>query len=347
MSLGDGLAGEAPLELLLNNLFDMTDDSCITILPHALRATAQLGIADQLGDSTMNVEDLATAVRVDSLALYRLLRALATVGVVEEARSRYFRLSPLGQRLRANSPASSRWSIGNRESAVAWTHATGALASGNAVFDSVFGASFFSHKDIDRQAQQGFAARMRERARNCYHDFALAADWSGVKTVMDIGGNDGHVLECLLRSAPHLSGVLFDRPTVIESAIASGCLASVGERCQMVAGDFFDSIPGGADTHLMCSVLHDWPDDQAVVILGNSRMALPPGGRLLIVEMLVPDGPQWHPSKWSDIGMMVLTGGRERSRSEFDKLLHEAGLSLASVHGIPNSHFSLLEAVVA
>jgi SAM-dependent methyltransferase len=347
MSLGDGLAGESLSEVLLDNLFDMTDDSCVTILPHVLRATAQLGIADHLGDTTKNVDDLAAVVRVDCSALYRLLRALATVGVVEEARSRYFRLSALGQRLRTNSPASSRWSIDNRESAVAWTQANSALTSGKAVFDSVFGASFFSHKDNDPQAQQGFAARMRERARNCYHDFAMAADWRGAKTVMDIGGNDGYVLERLLWGAPHLSGVLFDRPPVIESAAARGCLASVRERCRMVAGDFFDSIPGGADTHLMCSVLHDWPDDRAVVILGNSRSALPPDGRLLIVEMLVPEGPEWHPSKWSDIGMMVLTGGRERSRPEFDKLFREAGLSLASVRGIPNSYFSLLEAVLA
>lgn len=347
MSMGDGLAGEALSEVLLDNLFDMTDDSCITILPHALRAAAQLGIADRIGDSTMDVSDLAVAVKVDRLALYRLLRALATVGVVEEARSRHFRLGALGQRLRTNSPASARWSIGNRESAVALTEATDALTSGKAVFDSVFGASFFSHKDIDRQAQMGFAARMRERARNCYHGFVFAVDWSGVKTVMDIGGNDGQVLECLLRAAPHLSGVLFDRPAVIESALDRGCLTSVSERCQMVAGDFFDCIPGGADTHLMCSVLHDWPDDRATVILNNSRFALPPGGRLLVVEMLVPDGPEWHPSKWSDIGMMVLTGGRERSQPEFDKLLRDAGLSLASVRGIPNSYFSILEAVVA
>lgn len=347
MKIGDGRAGEALSEVLLNNLFDMTDDSCITILPHALRATAQLGIADQLGDSTMDVTDLAAAVRVDCQALYRLLRALATVGVVEEATPRHFRLGSLGHRLRTNSPASARWSIGNRESAVALTEATSALVSGNAVFDGVFGAPFFSHKDIDRQAQLRFATRMRERARNCYHDFVAAADWGGAKTVMDIGGSHGQVLECLLRKLPHLSGVLFDRPSVIESAIGRGCLASVGERCRMVAGDFFDSIPGGADTHLMCSVLHDWPDDRAVAILSNSRFALPPDGRLLIVEMLVPDGPEWHPSKWSDIGMMVQTGGRERSRSEFDKLLREAGLALASVRDIPNSYFSLLEAVVA
>jgi hypothetical protein len=121
----------------------------------------------------------------------------------------------------------------------------------------------------------------------------------------------------------------------------------VKDRCQMMAGDFFERIPSCADTHLMCSVLHDWPDERAVTILSNSRSALPPDGRLFIVEMILPGGPEWHPSKWSDIGMMVLTGGRERSQPEFDTLLHEAGLSLVSVRSIPRSYFFLLEAVVA
>jgi hypothetical protein len=334
-------------EALLSNLFDMTDDSCVAILPQALRAMVKLGVADKLRDSTMNVIDLAAAVGMDCPALYRLLRALATVAVVEEPTSRYFRLTALGQRLRADSPVSTRWSMENSDSAVAWGQAAQALASGEAVFDSVFGKPFFSHKDSDPRAQEAFAARMRERARNCYQFFAKAADWSPARTVMDIGGNDGYILECLLQSAPHLSGILFDRPLVIESAAARGCLAGLRDRCQMMAGNFFQSIPSGADTHLMCSVLHDWPDDQALTILRKSRSALPPGGRLFIVEMLVPDGSEWHPSKWSDIGMMVLTGGRERSRPEFEGLLREAGFSLAFERDIPDSHFSMLEAVAA
>lgn len=332
-------------DVLIDNLFDMADDSCIAILPHALRVTVRLGIADHLGDSTVGVQDLAAAVSVEGEALYRLLRALVTVGIVEEPKPRCFALSRLGQRLRLGATASSRWSIENGDSADAWSHADQTLVSGKATFDSVFGQSFFSHKYKDPRAQDSFAARMSERARNCYGEFVAATDWAGSKVVMDIGGNDGYLLEILLLQVPHLAGILFDQATVIDSAISRDCLAAVKDRSRMMAGDFFEGLPQAADTHLMCSVLHDWPDDRAATILRNSRNALPPGGRLLVVEMLLPEGPEWHPSKWSDIGMMVLTGGRERSQAEFDRLFQENGFSLSSVTAIPKSHHSLLEAV--
>lgn len=331
--------------VLIDNLFDMADDSCIAILPHALRATVRLGIADHLGDSTVEVQNIATAVRVDGEALYRLLRALATVGIVEEPKPRCFALTQLGQRLRLSATASSRWSIENGDSADAWSHADLTLVSGKATFDSVFGQSFFSHKYEDSKAQDSFTARMSERARNCYGKFVLATDWAGSKVVMDIGGNDGYLLEILLLHVPHLSGILFDQATVIDSAISRDCLAAVKDRSRMMAGDFFEEIPQSADTHLMCSVLHDWTDNRVATILRNSRNALPPGGRLLVVEMLLPEGPEWHPSKWSDVGMMVLTGGRERSRAEFERLFEDNGFSLTSVAGIPNSYHSLLEAI--
>lgn len=336
--------GEALSDILIDNFFDMTDDSCIAILPYALRVTVRLGIADHLGNSTIEVEDLATAVRVNAAALYRLLRALATIGIVEEPRPRYFSLSTLGQRLRLDAAASCRWSLVNGDSADAWSHADQTLVSGNATFDSIFGQPFFLHKYADSEAQDSFAARMSERARNCYGEFALATDWTNSKVVMDIGGNDGYLLELLLLSVRHLHGILFDRATVIDSATRRGCLTAVKDRCQMVAGDFFEEIPRCADTHLLCSVLHDWPDNCAATILRNVRRALPPHGRLMVVEMVVPEGSEWHPSKWSDIGMMVLTGGRERSQVEFARLFEENGFSLASVLRIPNSHYSLLEA---
>jgi SAM-dependent methyltransferase len=338
--------GEALSDILLDNFFDMTDDSCIAILPHALRVTVRLGIADHLGNSTVEVEDLATAVRVNGAALYRLLRALATIGIVEEPKPRCFSLSPLGRRLRLGAAASCRWSIENGDSADAWSHADQTVVSGKAAFDSVFEQSFFSHKYANSEAQESFAARMSERARNCYGEFALATDWADSKVVMDIGGNDGYLLELLLLRERHLHGILFDRATVIDSATRRGCLTAVKDRSRMMAGDFFEEIPRCADTYLMCSVLHDWPDNCVATILRNIRRALPPDGRLLVVEMLVPEGPEWHPSKWSDIGMMVLTGGRERSRAEFERLFEENGLSLASVLQIPNSHYSLLEATL-
>jgi SAM-dependent methyltransferase len=333
-------------EFLVENFLDMADDSCIAILPHALRMIAVLGIADQLMNQEMHVDDIASAARLDSPNLYRLLRALATVGVVEESEPRVFSLSQLGQRLCSDARMSSRWLVENSESTLAWLHADQMLASEGAGSDGVLGQSFFSHIDSHPEARESFMARMRERARNCYRDFADALDWSDVRTVMDIGGNDGSVLECLLQAYRHLKGILFDRETVINSVLASGGLSGVSDRCRLIGGDFFKQIPDCADVHLMCSVLHDWPDESAAIILRNSGQALPPGGRLIIVDMLIPENAEWHPSKWSDIGMMVLTGGRERTLWEFDCLLADCGFTLSGVKKIPNSHFSLLEAVV-
>lgn len=339
---------EKPLPaFLLDNFFDMADDSCIAILPHALRMIAVLGIADQLADQKMHVDDVASAARLDSSTLYRLLRALVTINVFEESEPQVFSLGPLGQRLRSDVQMSSRWPAENRESFAAWLHAEQTLASGSASFDEIFGQSFFSHKDSHPEAQDSFMSRMRERAYTCYRDFIGVVDWFGTRTVMDIGGNDGSVLESLLQNFQHLRGILFDRKAAIDSVLASGRFSDTSDRCLLIGGDFFDQVPDCADTHLMCSVLHDWPDESAATILRNSGRALPPDGRLIIVEMLVPESPEWHPSKWSDIGMMVLTGGRERTLAEFEYLLVESGFALSDVKKVPNSYFSLLEAILS
>jgi hypothetical protein len=159
--------------------------------------------------------------------------------------------------------------------------------------------------------------------------------------VLDVGGGDGFLLDQVLRHSPQVSGVLFDRPTVIDSVALDGRLDG---RIRLEAGDFFDKIPPGADTHLICSVLHDWDDCGVVTILSRSRAAINSGGRLLIVEMLRPEGNTWHPSKWSDLGMLVLTGGRERSEVEFRELLSRSGYVVSSVRDVPGSYFSLIEA---
>ncbi|MEU7717506.1 methyltransferase [Streptomyces tibetensis] len=327
--------------LLLDDYLGLIDDSCVAILPHVLRIAAQLGVADVLADGPRDAEAIAEAVGAHPGALHRLLLALASVGVLIEEDARAFRLTPAGNRLRAGVEGSVRTSLLNVESQLAWLHGIDTLRTGRSVFDDRHGG-FFAHKDADGASDQAFLQRMRERAARLYPRFATDTDWSECSTVMDLGGGDGYQLEAILRQEPRLRGVLFDRPAVVAAVRAKGTFE--GPNRELAAGDFFEGVPEGADTHLLCSVLHDWTDEQCVSILRSSRAALEPGGRLMIVDMLVPDDGSWHPSKWSDIGMMVLTGGRERTVQEFEALLAEADFTLSAVRAVPDSLFSVLEA---
>lgn len=326
---------------LLADYLGLVDDSCVAILPHVLRIAAELGVADVLADGPRGAEEIAEAVGADPGALFRLLRALASVGVLAQEGGGVFWLTPAGERLRPGAEDSVHTSLLNVDSQLAWLHGVDTIRTGRSVFDERHGG-FFAHKDADEASDRAFLRRMRERAARMYPRFGTETDWSNSRTVMDIGGGDGYQLESILRRAPHLRGMLFDRPPVVDAVRTAGTFD--GWNCALEAGDFFDGIPTGADTHLLCSVLHDWTDEQSVAILRNSRAALEPGGRLLIVEMVVPNDGSWHPSKWSDVGMMVLTGGRERTADEFEALLKEAGFTLSAVHPVPNSPFSVLSA---
>jgi len=329
---------------LLGEFLTLYDDSCVAILPHALRVAVELNLADAIAAGHTRLPALAAAVGADADSLARLLRALASVGLVTEVEARRFALTDLGQRLRGDVADSIRASLVNLDSQLAWVRAASTIRSGQPAFLEAHGDGFFAVKDTDGGANRAFLRRMRVRAGGLYADAVCALDWERSQVVMDVGGGDGYLLGRLLDGNPSLRGVLFDRAVTIGVAAEMGLRGRFGDRCQLVAGNFFHSLPAGADTHLMCSVLHDWTDDECLAILGNSRAALAPEGRLLIVEMIVPDGNGWHPSKWSDLGMMVGTGGRERTAPEFDAVLRQAGYDLRSVHELPGSHFSVIEA---
>lgn len=329
---------------LVDDYLTLIDDSSVAILPHLLRVAVEIGVCDAVADRQVHVSELAAAIQVAPDFLYRILRALSSLGVLTEPSPRCFALTETGERLRSDADNSLRDSLMNVDSLQAWLYATEAIRSGGTAFEYAHHNDFFGQKDRNPEANRLFLRRMRERARRCYGQVASAIDWGPSNVVMDIGGGDGYLLEQILCHARHLSGVLFDRPSAISMVAESGHLGHLDGRSHLVAGDFFTELPHGADVHLMCSILHDWTDSAAATILRNSREVLRPTGRLFIVEMVVPGGDEWHPSKLSDIGMMVLTGGRERTEDEFGKLLASAGYSLSSARRIPGSHFSLLEA---
>lgn len=160
---------------------------------------------------------------------------------------------------------------------------------------------------------------------------AAAYDFTGFRTIVDVGGGKGALLASILPSAPQARGVNFDQPAVIERARAFISAAALGERCELAAGDFFSAVPAGGDAYLLKYVLHDWPDDDCVAILRNVTRAMREGAKVLVIEAVIPPGNDPHPGKFMDINMLVITGGRERTADEYRDLLERSGLRMTRI----------------
>jgi hypothetical protein len=305
-------------------------------ISRAVHVAAALGIADLLADGPMTAAQLARAVQAHEPSLYRVLRLLASLGVLTEHDHRSFSLTMLGERLRTDAPASMRsWSMLTDISLQAWEPIIETVKTGKPGVDLVTGMGPFeflaAHPDLARI----FQAAMSERTAAFAPGVAAGYDFSAVRTVADIGGGAGTLLAAILRAHSHLHGFLLDRPPAVADAAATFAAAGVADRCQIVPGDFFQGVPGGADAYILANVLHDWDDTHAVRILAACRQAMAEGGRVLIVERLIPDDPaDAVPVLLSDLNMLVLTGGRERTNAEYGQLLAEAGLKLAKVQPV-------------
>jgi SAM-dependent methyltransferase len=304
----------------------------------AIYAVAELGIADLLAAGPVSSAELSRATGTHEPSLYRVLRLLAAVGVFEEREDRRFGLTVLGDRLRTGAPAGMRsWALllealgGVRP----FEHILETLRTGTPGTEAALGTGIFSYLAQRPPQAAAFDAAMSERTAAFAPSVAETCDFAGVRTVADVGGGQGTLLVEILRRHPHLQGIVFDVPTVAARAEAVLDAADLGNRCEVMAGDFFTAVPPGADCYLLANVLHDWDDARAAEILGNCRRAMAPGGRVLIVERLIPGDPgQAVPTLLSDINMLVLTGGQERTNAEYGALLAAAGLRLTAVRPV-------------
>jgi O-methyltransferase domain/Dimerisation domain len=299
-------------------------------ISRAVYAAARLGIADHLAGGPMTAAELARATATHEPSLYRVLRLLAGLGVFTEDRHRAFSLTVLGDRLRADAPVSMRsWamltdSIGGVQS---FGPIVETIRTGTTGMQIAYGTRGFEYFAAHPDQAGDFQAAMSERTAAFAPSVAAEYDFSSARTVADIGGGKGTLLASILRRHPHLRGVLFDRAEVAAEAPGVLTEAAVADRCDVVAGDFFASVPAGADVYVLANVLHDWDDAESVQILANCRAAMAPRGRVAIVERLIPDDPAAAvPVLLSDINMMVLTGGMERTNAEYTTLLTRAGL---------------------
>jgi hypothetical protein len=310
----------------------------------ALYVAAKLGIADLLANGPRRCEELARSTKTPPRALYRLMRALASIEVFVEIEDGRFDLTPLAQTLRSDAVESLRalfLLVGEDSHWASWSHLLYSVTTGESAFEHVHDKRFFEYLSEDAEAGANFAAWMTRATEIQIPAILAAYDFSAARAVVDVGGGQGRLLAAILKAHPRITGVLFDRPEVAAASVLA--VEALGDRCEIASGSFFESVPTGGDLYLLKTILHDWDDELATRVLENCRAAMGPEARALVIEMIVPPGNAPHPSKFMDLNMMVLNhGGMERTEPEFRALVAAAGLEVARV--IPTrSPFSLIE----
>lgn len=298
-----------------------------------VHTAARLGIADLLVEGPRDASALADAVGAHPRALYRLLRALASVGVFVEADDGRFELTPLAQTLRSDVPGSLRdlaLLYGDEWLWRAYGRTCYSVTTGLPAFDLVHEQPLFEYLSLHPEAASTFDAAMTAFSERETAAILAAFDFSGAGQVVDVGGGRGALLASILDTNPRVRGVLFDRPPVVEVARDLLNRAGVADRCTLIAGDFFEAaLPEGGDVYVLKSVLHDWDDARSIAILQRCREAMGPDSRLVVVERLVPDGRGPSEAKLFDINMLVVTGGLERTEAEYRRIFEAAGFELA------------------
>jgi len=315
-------------------------------LSQAIYVAAKLGIADLLRNGPQSCVALATSTGSDAPSLFRLMRALSSVGIFAHLGRGHFALSRLAERLQTGVHGSLRAMV----ITIGEIHyqACGSLLhsvqTGSPAFNTVFGASLFDYLQQNTDAADAFNQGMANVSSMLAYAVLMAYDFAGISSIVDVGGGQGKLLEKILQFNPDITGTVFDTASTIEGA-QQGFGGDVRKRrCSYVVGDFFTSVPQGADAYLLCGVIHDWDDRRALRILRNCRRAMTEKGRLLIVDMVVPDTDATSFSKLLDLNMLAMTGGRERTQAEFRALLDAADYKLTRI--IPTmAPQSIIEAV--
>ncbi len=316
------------------------------ILTQAVYVAAKLGIADLLKEKPESVAELARKTNTHERALYRVLRALVSVGVFTETEPQVFALNPPADLLRTDAPGSMRDAaifIGERWHWDVYGEMLYSVQTGKVAWEHVHGQEAFPYLQQNPDQYEIFNRAMTSLSTNALPAIVEAYDFNGVAKLADIAGGHGMLLAGFLRSNPQLKGLLFDLPEVIEGAPALLEKEGVTERVELATGDFFESVPAGPDAYIMKFIIHDWDDERAIRILKNIHRASPANGRVLLVEMVVPEDNGPHFSKIQDLEMLVSPGGVERTKKEYRELLAQAGFELKQI--IPTkSPLSIIEA---
>jgi SAM-dependent methyltransferase len=306
---------------------------------------AQLEIPDLLAGGPMEAGKIASLIACDPDATFRLLRASKAVGLVVATPDGHFGLTPLGEKLRSDVAGSMR------DSAIAmtapghwlpWGRLSQAVRDGRCQTKETLGADLFQYYADCPGEGSIFTGAMSVSSAQVADEVAMLLDTSNIRRVIDVGGASGTLIAALLKENPLLEGTIVERPDVVARAKAAVAEKGLASRCNVVAGNFFAGVPE-ADLFLLKSIIHDWDDEQSILILSNCARALRPKGRVILVEVVVPedDQPSWAPLM--DLNMLAVLPGRERTASQYRDLLGRAGLCIDRITPTA-SHFSVIEA---
>jgi hypothetical protein len=305
------------------------------IVSSALYTVTKLGIPDLLKNGAKSAQELAGACRGNEDAIYRVLRALATVGVVTESSPRSFELTAMGEYLRSDRDDSFRdmvlW-MADRFHFQTYPEMLHSVKTGETVVEKIFGESCFEHLEKDKETGEVFNAAMTMFSKMLTPAVLEAYDFSWLKgkNLVDIGGGHGHLLTAILKRHPEVHGVIFDLDHVVAGATKNIGEQGLAGRCQACGGSFFENVPA-ADGHIMKHIIHDWSDEKALTILKNCHRAGRSSAKVILVEAVLTPGNEPSFAKWLDLEMLLLPGGRERTEEEFARLFEKAGFKLARV----------------
>ncbi|HVF47297.1 MAG TPA: methyltransferase [Pyrinomonadaceae bacterium] len=316
------------------------------MVTQALGVAAKLGIADQLADGEHEIEQIAADAGAHAPSIYRIMRSLASMGVFTETRPRVFANTPLSEALISDIPGSMRntmifmaepWHYN------VWGNMLHSAQTGETAWKATYEEEVFDWLARHPEASEIFNGCMTELSAGAAPAVVAAYDFSGIDTLADIAGGHGFLLSQILRAHPDVKGILFDMDHVIAGANEMLERHGVADRVETASGDFFTAVPS-ADAYIMKHIIHDWDDERSIKIMESIHRAMIGDGKLLLVEMVVPEGNEPHPSKMLDLEMLTSPGGLERTPAEYASLFERAGFRLNRI--VPTkSPFSLIEGV--
>jgi O-methyltransferase len=311
-------------------------------------AACRLKLPDLVGDEPRSVDELASITGTHAPSLRRALRGLVSWGFFRELPDGRYGTTGVSELFRSDRPGLRNMAVMlSNEGYRVWGDLVEALRTGRPVFERIYGVTRWERMAADPQDAAEFNAAMVETSTRVGREFVEAYDFGAARVVVDVAGGNGALLAAVLRAHPSMEGILFDLPAGLLGAAAVMEVAGVSGRVSLVAGSFFESVPTGADVYLLKSIIHDWDDEHAVAILKTCRAAMDGSARLVLVERVIPDGVPDEDdigALMSDLHMMVVLGGRERSTAEYGELFAAAGLRLT--RDVPVSDFHAIEAAI-
>jgi hypothetical protein len=307
--------------------------ACGYIASSALNAAARLKIADLLNNGPKHVTDLAKETSTSADILYRILRALASSGVFVEVTPHVFANTPISEVIRSDHPQSIYdmviW-ICDAFHYDCYRDMMPILQDGKSAAEHVFQKPVFEAIFSDPDLARSFNNAMTSMSAQVIPAVLQAYDFSGIGTLADIAGGHGFAITSILKKYPEMKGILFDLPNVVVGASDRIEKMQLIDRLKVVEGDFFESVPR-ADAYIMKHIIHDWDDEKSIAIIKNCGKNLESGGKVILIETVLPIGNEPHMGKWIDIEMFMLPGGRERTKEEFRELFDRAGFKLNKV----------------